>query len=245
MNQPANQSNENRKMYNDLATWWPLLSAPAEYTEDADFYHQTLLETGQTPLHTMLELGSGGGNNAFHLKAYYHLTLVDLSEGMLAVSQALNPECEHQPGDMRTVRLGREFDVVFVHDAVDYMLTETDLRQAIETAYLHCRAGGVVLFAPDHLHETFAPSTDHGGHDGENRAMRYLEWTYDPDESDSTVITEYAYVLREGERVWVEHDQHIHGLFSREQWLRWLAEAGFTVRVVVDDYERELFVGEK
>ena len=42
------------------------------------------------------------------------MTLVDLSDGMLAVSRQLNPECEHHLGDMRTVRLGRTFDAVWV-----------------------------------------------------------------------------------------------------------------------------------
>lgn len=40
---------------------------------------------------------------------------------------------------MRTVRLGRTFDAVFVHDAVDYMTSEDDLRHVIETAFVHCR----------------------------------------------------------------------------------------------------------
>ena len=65
----------------------------------------------------MLELGSGGGNNASHLKAHFQLTLVDLSPAMLAVSRALNPECEHLQGDMRTVRLGRRFDAPTDHIA--------------------------------------------------------------------------------------------------------------------------------
>jgi uncharacterized membrane protein len=66
---------------------------------------------------------------------------------------------------MRSVRLGRLFDAVFIHDAISYMRTETDLRAAIQTAFVHCRPGGVALFAPDHLRESFRPSTDHGGHD--------------------------------------------------------------------------------
>lgn len=48
------------------------------------------------------------------------MTLVDLSPEMLTTSCALNPECEHLPGDMRTVRLGRLFDAVFIHDAIIY-----------------------------------------------------------------------------------------------------------------------------
>ncbi len=36
---------------------------------------------------------------------------------------------------MRRLRLGRAFDAVFDHDAVDYTTTADDLRQAIETAH--------------------------------------------------------------------------------------------------------------
>jgi trans-aconitate methyltransferase len=234
------------KLYTDLASWWPLLSTPDDYIEEATFFHQVLSEAGQSPPRTLLELGSGGGNNASHLRAYYQMTLVDQSPEMLAVSRTLNPECEHLVGDMRTVRLGRLFDAVFIHDAIMYMTTETDLRAAMATAYLHCRPGAVALFVPDHVRETFTPSTEHGGHDGEQRALRYLEWSYDPDERDTTYVTDFVYVLREGaDRVQIEHDRHIEGLFARADWLKWLGETGFAVRMVVDPYERELFVGVK
>jgi hypothetical protein len=88
------------------------------------------------------------------------------------------------------------------------MTTEVDLRAAMGTAYIHCRPGGVALFVPDHLRETFTASTEHGGHDGEQRALRYLEWCYDPDERDTIYVTDFVYMLREGaDRVWVEHDR--------------------------------------
>jgi len=215
------------KMYDELAPWWPLLSPPAGYEEEAAFYWRQLAAACDTPLSTVLELGSGGGNNAFHLKKQVQMVLVEPSPGMRAVSQALNPECEHVAGDMRTVRLGREFDAVFVHDAVCYMTTESDLRQAIETAFLHCRPGGAALFAPDHVRENFQPSTDHGGSDGQARALRYLEWTWDPDPSDNTYVVDYAYLLRSESGVRVEHDRHLEGLFPRAEWIRLLSNAGF------------------
>ena len=74
------------------------------------------------------------------------------------------------------------------------------------------------MFAPDHVRETFHPGTEHGGNDDEERGLRYLEWTLDPDPSDTTYITDYAYILREKGEVRVVYDQHICGLFSREEW---------------------------
>jgi SAM-dependent methyltransferase len=239
-------------MYTDLAPWWPLISAPGEYSEEAAFYRKALEEACDSPPRTLLELGSGGGNNASHLKQSFEMALVDLSPGMLAVSRRLNPECEHIEGDMRTVRLSRQFDCVFVHDAVVYMTTEADLRQAIETAFVHCRSGGAALFAPDHVKENFHSSTDCGGRDGERESLRYLEWTWDPDPADTTYLVDYTYVLRGGDgAVRVIHDRHTEGLFSRGDWLRLLTETGFEASAVPFEHSElepgtyEVFVGRR
>jgi SAM-dependent methyltransferase len=221
------------RLYTELADWWPLLSPPAEYEEEAAFYQKTLLEACHRPARTLLELGSGGGSNASHLTARFDMVLVDRSPGMLAVSRRLNPDCEHVEGDMRTVRLGRQFDCVFVHDAICYMTTQEDLRQVMKTALVHCKPGGAALFAPDHVRETFLPSTEHGGSDADGRGLRYLMWTWDPDPSDSTYVADFAYLLRDRDgHVRVEYDRHVEGLFGRNDWLRLMTEAGFSPRPV-------------
>jgi SAM-dependent methyltransferase len=219
------------RLYRDLADWWPVLSSPEEYREAAEFYRQAIVSASTVAPKTVLELGCGGGNNASFLKKHFEMTLVDLSPGMLEVSRRLNPECEHVCGDMRSLRLGRQFDAVFIEDAVVYMTSEDDLRRALRTAYHHCKPGGVALFAPDHTRETFQPSTSHGGHDRDDRSLRYLEWTWDPDPSDTTYLSVMVYLLREGaERVRCVEDRHVLGLFSRDDWLRLIAEVGFQPR---------------
>jgi SAM-dependent methyltransferase len=238
-------------LYTELADWWPLLSTPADYGEEAAFYRRHLNEAATRPIETVLELGSGGGNNASHLKQHFRMTLVDRAPGMLAVSRQLNPECEHVDGDMRTVRLKREFDAVFIHDAVCYLTTAEDVRRSIETAVVHCRRGGAVLIAPDYTRENFAPATGHGGHDGDGRSLRYLDWTTDPDPTDTTYLVDMAYLLREGDSTRVKWDRHVEGLFSREHWLRWMADAGLDARGIpfehseVDPCTHEIFVGVK
>jgi len=224
------------KLYDELADWWHLISAPEEYEEEAGIYRRHLQDACSGSARTMMELGSGGGNNASRLKTDFELTLVDLSPGMLARSRVLNPECRHVQGDMRTVRLHETFDCVFLQDAVDYMTTLRDLRAAIETAWVHCRPGGAALFAPDHLRENFRPATDCGGSDGDERSARYLEWTWDPDPSDTTITTDYVFALRSADgSVDVVHDRHITGLFSRADWLRLLTTTGFTAKAVPCD----------
>jgi len=76
----------------------------------------------------------------------------------------------------------------------------------------------------------FGPATQHGGIDGEGRALRYLEWDWDPDPTDTTYLVDFVYVLREnGADVRIVHDRHTDGLFPRATWYRFLERAGFLV----------------
>jgi SAM-dependent methyltransferase len=229
------------KLYGELAPWFHLLTSPVDYEEEAELYRRLLVEHADGPVETVLELGSGGGNNASHLKHHFKLTLVDRSPGMLELSRGLNPELEHVEGDMRTVRLDRTFDAVFVHDALAYILSEPDLQAVFETAFAHCKPGGSALFVPDYVQETFAPRTSHGGHDSEDgrRGLRYVEWVRaDPSHAPRHIV-DFAYLLRDGESVRVEQDRHVCGLFPRETWLRRLDATGFDVEVVEPQYDDE------
>jgi SAM-dependent methyltransferase len=239
-------SPEQPLLYADLAPWFHLVTAPDSYVEEAEFARQTLVGASARPIRSVLELGSGGGNNAFHLKVHFEMTLTDLSQPMLERSFAINPQCEHIQGDMRSLRLERQFDAVFVHDAVCHLTTPDDLSACLYTAFLHCKPGGVALFMPDTVRERFRSAVHHGGHDAGGRSLRYIEWTFDPDPSDNNYDTDFVYMLREGNGpVRVEHDRFVMGLFSRLEWLEWLRGGGFTARMVKDPYDREVFVGVK
>jgi SAM-dependent methyltransferase len=234
-------------LYDELAEWWPLLSPPDEYGEEAaDLFSRLDLRPGAAPS-TLLELGSGGGSLAYHVKRRFRSTLTDLSPGMLAVSRAINPECEHLEGDMRSLRLNREFDVVLIHDAIAYCTDPASVRDALRTASVHCRPGGKVAVLPDHVRETFEPETGYGGHDGaDGRALRYLDWCWDPDPEDDTYLVDYALLLRSADgSVAVRHDRHEEGLFSRDQWHGWLAEAGLPAQSELDRWDRYVFIGIK
>lgn len=239
------------RIYGDLAPWFHLLTAPADYADEAERY-RSLIQGEVADARTLLELGAGGGNNASHLKAHFTCTLSDLSPQMLTLSRELNPECDHVLGDMRALRLGRTYDAVFVHDAVTYLTTEDDLLACMETAFAHTRPGGVALFVPDYTRETFRPGTSHGGHDGpDGRSLRYLEWSTDPEPGDSTYEVDYAVVLREpGQEPRVVHDHHVEGLFPEHTWLHLLERAGFRPSVdraapVDDDMSQTVFVARR
>lgn len=234
------------RLYTELADHWHALSAPDDYREEAQIF-RAALEATAPGARTVLELGCGGGNNATHLKAHYDLTLVDRSHQMLAQSRRVNPECEHIQGDMRTFRLGRLFDAVFVHDAVMYLTSEADVAATMRTAFEHTTPGGVALFVPDDTRESWREEVSSGG----SGSIRYLQWNFDPDPADTSFVAAYALLVRgvDGSTE-VVYDRHDLGLFSRATWTRLIEEAGFEARTMPYQHSsfdpeagRELFLG--
>jgi SAM-dependent methyltransferase len=228
---------EGVRLYNELAYLWPIISPPEDYADEAGYWRRAIREKLGEGRHCILELGVGGGHNLSHLTADFDATAVDLSLRMLELSRRLNPDVDHYLGDMRTVRLGRKFDAVLIHDAVSYMLTEDDLRAAFATARTHLRRGGVLLAAPDLVRDTFRdgkiinwsgrPPLQPG-----DTEVRVEERLSDPDPADTTVESLFIYTITENGVNRVEQDIHVSGLFPIATWIALMEEAGFEVEAL-------------
>jgi hypothetical protein len=212
----------NHHLYDDLADWWPVLSPPETYDEECEVY----LDLLDRPA-SLLELGSGGGHLASHIGGEVEVVLMDRSQPMLSASERLNPHREHVCGDMRTLRLGRSFQAVLLHDAVMYLTSREALFAAFATAAAHLEPGGLFLVLPDDVAETFEEATITGGGDDGERSARMMEWQWDPDPSDDTIQVEFSFLLRQGGQVRAVHESHTFGLFDRATFWQGLREAGF------------------
>ncbi|MEE9601201.1 MAG: class I SAM-dependent methyltransferase, partial [Thermoplasmata archaeon] len=178
------------RMYDEFANLWPLISAPEDYAEEAGYWRELLRGKLGRGRHEILELGVGGGNNLSHLTSDFQATAVDISEKMLANSIRLNPGVEHHVGDMRTVRLGRTFKAVLIHDAIDYLLSEAEIRDTFATARTHLQTGGVFITAPDWYRETFlGRSVSSKTRCTDRLELTVIEYCHDPDTSDTTIET--------------------------------------------------------
>jgi len=219
-------------LYAELTPWYALLDPVADHADEAAAYIGALERGGAPRDGTLLELGAGAGGNAFYFKRNFRCTLTDLSPGMLALSQALNPTCEHLPGDMRSLRLERTFDAVMVHDAIAYMTTRADLAATVATAFAHTRPGGTAVFAPDYVRESFREGSQLYTGDNGTRSLRCVEWIWDPDPADDTYMAEYAFLLRDQIDVKAVHDRHVEGVFALATWIEILTGAGYRVELV-------------
>ena len=123
------------RLYDDLAWLWPIWESAEAYSDYCNHVARLIREHAQIPVHSLLNIGCGGGKNVFNLKRHYDVTGLDLSPRMLELAQDLNSECEFVQGDMRTFSLQRMFDAILIDDAVSYMTCKADLRAAFAAAW--------------------------------------------------------------------------------------------------------------
>lgn len=219
-------------LYDELVPFYHLLDPLEDHRDEAGELGD-VLSAAVPGARSLLELGAGAGHGAHFVKRRFErTTLTDLSEPMLERSRSINGDCEHLPGDMRTLRLGRPFDCVLVHDAIAYITTRDDLRAVAVTCAAHLRPGGAALVVPDCVKETFRDCCeDHAG-DDDRRSLRCLSWSHDPDPSDDTHQGDFAFLLRENGEVRAVHDRHVFGLFHTDVWLGIWRSAGLRVELV-------------
>ncbi|MCC7406598.1 MAG: class I SAM-dependent methyltransferase [Phycisphaeraceae bacterium] len=223
-------------LYHQLAHLWPLLSPPADYHAEARRIttilrrHLARPPRGQRP--TLLDLGTGGGHLLSHLKHQFTATAVDLSPAMLDNARRLNPDVEHHEGDMRSIRLDRTFDVVLLHDAIDYMTTPDDVHLALTTARHHLRPGGVTLFSPAYVAETFLDhEAEHDHHHVPGPPeidLTYFTYVHDPDPADTRVEMVLLLLIRQDGQLTIHQDRQQLGLFPTDHWLAMLRLADLT-----------------
>ena len=242
---------ENR-LYNDLAWLWPLWGAPSgDYARWCAQVTRMIEKYANRPLRTILNMGCGGGKNAYNLKGRYAVTGTDLSPHMLELARQLNPECRFIQADMRQFELGETFDAILVDDAISYMTSLEELSGVFAAADRHLVPGGVLIVTPDETRESFRQNyteatlseRDDNPWPGQDwpadLEVAFIENYYDPDPSDSAYEATFLYLIRQAGQLRIESDRHILGLFSLVDWRELLRIAGFTLHEEKDtEFER-------
>ena len=242
--------------YNDLAWTEDWLANPAEYEDEVMAYVDLIKRTAAEPPSILLHLGSGAGGHDRIFKRHFTVTGVDLSLGMLNKARAAHPDIEYIEGDMRTLRLNRQFDAVVIPDSIDYMASLDDLRRAIQTAVMHLKTGGVLLVVAK-TEETF--QNNNFAYTGEKDGIHVtlLENNYINPFRPNTYEATFVYLIRQQGELTIRTDHQVLGLFSQATWDKVFNNAGITVQktnldgiydpYLLNDgeYPLTIFVGQK
>lgn len=146
-------------VFSEYADYYDLLYQDKDYVGEAN-YIVALIRRFYTEARTILELGSGTGKHAQLLAGQGYTVLgVECSEEMLSRARSLvavsrsrlegggHVTPEFVQGDIRTVRVEKQFDVaVSLFHVVSYQVTNEDLLAAFQTARVHVRKDGIFIF---------------------------------------------------------------------------------------------------
>ena len=141
--------------FGNYAHYYDLLYRDKDYAGEAQFI-QKLLQNYAPTTQSILELGCGTGAHAALLaKEGYQVHGIDLSADMLRrandrlshLPRELGARLEFSQGDIRTIRLNKQFDaVISLFHVISYQITNEDLHAAFATAKAHLKPGGVFIF---------------------------------------------------------------------------------------------------
>jgi ubiquinone/menaquinone biosynthesis C-methylase UbiE len=215
--------------YNDLAWTEDWVADPAEYEHEVMAYVELIKRTASEPPMTLLHLGSGAGGHDTIFKRHFTITGVDLSVGMLDKARHAHPDIEYIEGDMRTIRLDRQFDAVAIPDSIDYMASQEDLQQAIRTAVMHLKTGGVLLVVAK-TEEVF--QNNNFAYTGEKDGVHVtvLENNFINPFRPHTYEATLVYLIRQQGELTIHTDHQVLGLFSQAMWNEVFKNAGMTMQ---------------
>ncbi len=221
------------KLYDELVELYPLVSRLEDYTDEARRIREAVMAglgasapKGAKP--TLLDIGVGNGHVLSHLTPFFKAEGADLSAGMLKHSEGVNPGVPHHLGDMRDMRVGKTFDAVLIHDAIHYMTTPGELIKAMETAKAHLRKGGVAVFMPCYVKETFVNrDVSHALSKSDPPEFTYMARAWDKDPSDDLYELKFYLFSRKSGELKVYEDAHTLACYADAVWRKCVKEAGF------------------
>lgn len=224
-------SNNEERLYNDLAWAFPIITPLEHYLEETELFCNIIREHSKIHLKTLLHLGCGGGHNDYIFKKYFRVTGIDKSIAMLELAKKLNPEVDYLCEDMRNLRFGYSFNAVVAIDSIAYILTVEDLRKVFTIAFSHLKPGGIFMFIAEDAKEDFKQNntTFYTNSKGEVE-ITFIDNRYDPDTTDTSYESTFIYLIRRKRNLEIHTDRHLCGLFKSDIFIDLLKEAGFEVK---------------
>lgn len=219
----------------------------AHFDEDVDMYENFAQWSGGS----ILELACGTGRLLLPLaRSGYTLTGVDNSASMLALArqhlanEGLSARCTLAQQDIRTLRLGKTFRMVFIAlGSFGHFIERSDQQQVLHTARLHLGNGGTFLLDISNADARYMESLS-------GQMLHQGTWQ----QQDGTLLTHFVSPASSSDRHVLElthfYDQYSRGgplhrtpgktylyLFERAEIELLVEHAGFAIKSIHGDYD--------
>jgi SAM-dependent methyltransferase len=203
-------------MFTETADLYDLVYSFKDYPDEVERLRGMVGREGGT----LLDVACGTGHHLALLAEHYRVEGVDLDPAMVEQTRARGLQAD--VGDLRTLDLGRRFDVVTcLFSSIGYV---ADLSRAVDRLAAHVAPGGAVVVEP-----WLAPEQIRPGHVGlvtaESDSVKVARMTSLRVDGRECLM-EFQYLI--GRSGAVEHhtERHHTWLWTRDEYARAFAAAG-------------------
>jgi ubiquinone/menaquinone biosynthesis C-methylase UbiE len=235
-------------LYNKLSPYYDLIYAAKDYEGEARYQVQLIERYKRSSGRDFLEIACGTGRYLEFFARDFTCTGLDLNPAMLRIARRRVKQARLVQGDMLTMKLGKQFDVVAcLFSSIGYVRGSRNLRKAIRNFADHLKPGGVMLISPWISKEDF------------NVGMPYLD-TYESKDikiaravvsrlkSRDVSLINFNWMIAEKNKPVRHVDDDVHELtmHSTEEFMAAMCEAGLRGRLIRGRKAgRGLYVGVK
>jgi ubiquinone/menaquinone biosynthesis C-methylase UbiE len=217
-------------LYTDLAEYYDATYSFKDYRTEAARIAAFARQAGRSGGREWLDVACGTGRHLEYLSRRFHCTGVDASPQMLRVARRRLRGVRLLRGDMRSFRLGTQFDVLScLFSGIGHVRTVAALRQTIRTFAKHLKPGGVLLFEPWFSRETWIPGMVHLLTTS-TPDLKIARMSFSSLRGNQSILEMHYLVGRKGRGVQHAVVTEYSGLFDRGTTLRLLREAGLKPR---------------
>lgn len=212
------------------------------FTKSARFYdalyHFLDYEGGTRTLHaliqeraphavSLLDVGCGTGRHLQHLRQWYEGEGLDLDGQLLEAARERCPDTPFHQGSMVDFELPRQFDVVTcLFSAIAYVQTAEAMHQAVAAMARHLNPGGILILEPWFEPDRYWTDTITANH--YDSADLKICWMYTSKREEDLSVLDIHYLVGTPDRVEHLTEEHRIGLFTREQHMTAMTDAGLT-----------------
>lgn len=233
--------------YAALARYYDLIYQWKNYKLEAEKIRWLITKTKRSGGRSLLDVACGTGGHVSFLKQRYEVVGIDKSASMIQVARRKIARVPFHAADMRTFRLGRNFDVVIcLFSAIAYMKTRRDLGKAIATMASHLKPGGVLIVEPFVPPGKFNPTRRHPVEIATSKTTALVRMT-EARQRGRSALFDFHLLVKENHRISYFVDRHELYLFSQKEYLSAFKRHGLQAKFLKQGLtpDRGLYVATK
>jgi ubiquinone/menaquinone biosynthesis C-methylase UbiE len=226
------------KLYKKYAQYYDRIYEKISQQKECDFIKWAVQKHKTSEGIRLLDVACGTGRHAEILKDNFQVQGVDINQEMLKIVREKLPNQQFSTGDMKTLHLNQEFDVVIcMFSAMNYNTSLRELGRTLKNFYNHLKPGGVLIFDYGINKENWIEglvSVDTVV-DNNLKLARICQSSME----DGIFNADFVFLIKEDGKLDFDIDQHKLGVFGVDEVYNSMNEAGFSTFIYSEFTENE------